>query len=515
LFDETAQSKSKSFLRRHQTNGMESMMNNRTSLAFFAIAMALLAVSCAAPSKTATASAPSQPAGQARPNVIFIVADDLGYGDIGANGGTVIKTPNIDALAKSGIRFTDGYVTAAVCAPSRAALMSGQHQARYGYQFNPRGRDEEGIGPDLNLRFAPDRLREAGYRTMLVGKWHLGKTPELHPMSRGFQEFFGFTGGGTGFMAAPAPDDEWMENSVEGSRPGFRPMILERGREALPPQPGYLTEILSNEAVSFIERNKDGPFFLTLAHHAPHTPLQATKKYLDRYRNIEDKPTRIYAAMTSALDDSVGQIVATLDRLGIREKTLIVFLSDNGCAQYIGPGRCSNSPLQGFKGTYFDGGIRVPMIASWPGRLQANSTYSRPVLSMDWTATAMSLAGIDLKDIQLDGRNLLPFLNGSVQGGPHDTLVWETSPNFAVRQGRWKMWIVERADKSGTETFLYDLETDLGETRNLAAQRPDIVSQLTAIHTDWAKSNVAPKFDSQRRGNFPNPDNGVVVNVYN
>lgn len=482
------------------------------------IALAVAATACARPAEQAvepaatTAPGPaSSPAPDARPNVIVIVADDLGFGDIGANGGTVIATPNIDALAQAGIRFTSGYVTAAVCAPSRAALFTGRHQQTFAYEYNPRARRDVGVPPDV--RMIPDMLRESGYRTGLVGKWHLGETPEHHPLNRGFDEFFGFVAGGNGYLHEPGAGDEWMDNPVPGSRPGFQAMVLERGFDQLPPQPGYLTDILSREAVDFIERNHGQPFFLAVTHFAPHTPLQATASYLARYAHIEDQTIRIYAAMVSALDDSVGAIVDALERHGLEERTLVVFTSDNGCAAYIGEGKCSNLPFNGAKGTYFEGGIRVPMIAAWPGRLPAGSVIDEPVASFDWTVSTLGLAGLPWRDQGYDGMNLMPWLT---DGGaaPREGMRWRTSPNYAIRDGDWKLINLERADGQGFRQLLFNLADDPGETRDLSTAEPDVVARLEAVYATWKNTLPEPTHDSQRQGTLVLPD-GVEVKLYN
>lgn len=478
------------------------------------LGMMIALSSCAPGSGTPSVAGQAPQTSQTRPNIILIVADDLGYGDISVNGSS-IPTPNIDALAASGINFTNGHVTAAVCAPSRAALMTGRHQQRFGYEFNPRGRDLDGVGLPQSERALPSYLSEAGYRTALIGKWHLGRTRENHPLAHGFDEFFGFAGGGTGYMVEPGPNDDWIQNQVEGSRPGFLPMALERGYEPVAIEGGYMTDILTEEAIAFIGRNRDAPFFLTVAYHAPHSPLQATEKYLSRFAHIEDRSTRIYSAMVSALDDGVGAIRQALVREGLAENTLIVFVSDNGCAAYIGIGVCSNGPFAGYKGTYFEGGVRVPMIASWPSGLPRAVADDRLISSVDLTATLLAAARIAPSAAALDGRNLLPVLTGaSLSSQPRTQIFWRTQPNFALIDGDWKLVAMERADGAGLWFGLFNLADDPGERINLAARYPERVQQLRDRFEAWSTTVPAPAFTSQRQASFAVPD-GTVVNAYN
>lgn len=478
----------------------------------FCLAAIAAMAACAGPQSSVART--DSDAQQDRPNIILIVADDLGYGDISLNGSENIRTPNIDALAAQGVNFTNGHVSAAVCAPSRAALFTGRHQQRFGYEFNPRGRDREGVGLPQSERALPSYLRELGYRTALIGKWHLGRTRDTHPLSHGFDEFFGFAGGGTGYLVEPGPGDDWMPNPVEGSRPGFTPMQLERGFEPVALQGGYQTDIFTDEAVAFIERNREQPFFLTVTYHAPHSPLQATAQYLQRNMHIEERGARIYAAMVTALDDGVGRITETLRRNGLTENTLVVFISDNGCASYIGIGRCSNQPFNGFKGTYFEGGVRVPMIASWPSHLPRSVRYDGLVSSMDLTATMLAVAGARV-DRELDGVDVRPFLTETAATtAPRHRIYWRTAPNYAIIDGEWKIVAMARSDGAGMVTLLFNLADDPGETTDLALRHPEIVERLNREFEAWSRSVPQPAFPSQREGSFELP-NGVRVNLYN
>lgn len=506
-----------------------------------------LGVAALAATAVATAAQPAA-AAERRPNVIVILADDLGYGDTSIYGSRVIKTPNIDALAADGVRFTSGYVTHPVCAPSRAAILTGRYQQRFGYEFNPVGRDRRG-GVALSETMLPAVLKSAGYRTAMVGKWHLGQAAGYHPLDRGFDEFFGMTGGASSFMidpqagdeahtppgseaserataADPLPPDATLAQRVQYAR---RVSPITRGRDVVEVR-DYLTDAFTADAVRFIGENRDKPFFLYLSYNAPHTPLQATKKYIDRYRHVEDKGTRVYAAMVSALDDGVGAVRAKLKAEGLERDTLIVFLSDNGCAGYI-LGACSNAPLNGFKGSHLEGGVRVPYIVTWPGRVPAGRVDDRMVSSLDITPTAAALAGARLPQAS-DGVNLIPYLNG-VAGTPHPTLYWRAGPNFAIRDGAWKFWQAQKAEPGadatnssrltpdntpvrpstwGDHVMLYDLAADRGESRNLAAGRPDLVARLQAKLKAWNASLVPPQWTSMRQS--LKKQDGQVLQIY-
>lgn len=458
-------------------------------------ALLLLAGGCTMPPPEGGANPDAAP-----PNIVFVVADDLGIGDVGAYGSEAIKTPHIDALAESGVRFTQGYVSHPVCSPSRAGLMSGRYQQRHGWEFNPAGRDTETGMSTEEITFA-DAVKAQGYATGMVGKWHLGFEGSYHPVSRGFDEYFGVLAGGSLFIDADAAGVESL-----GQRGSVRqfPHEVYRGRETVAVDE-YLTDRFTTEALDFITRKSGQPFLLYLSHTTPHTPLQATEKYLERYRHIKDKPTRIYAAMVASLDDSVGRIIERLKQLDQYENTLFVFLSDNGCAGYIGDA-CSNGPFAGYKRYHQEGGIRVPFIMAWPERLPRGTVYDKPVISLDLMATFSAAAG--RARITEDSINLVPYLTGATQGSPHEYLYWRSGPTRAVRDGRWKLiqyartsltkddlrsdgrlqppdagWPAEPLE--GYLTLLYDLQNDPGESRNVAQQHPEIVQRLGAAYQAW------------------------------
>ncbi|MGA0608574.1 sulfatase-like hydrolase/transferase [Phenylobacterium sp. VNQ135] len=503
----------------------------RISLAGALTAGALLTAS--APLAGAPAATAQEPP---RPNIIVIVADDLGYGDLSSYGSKIIRTPNLDALAAEGVRFTQGYVTHPVCAPSRAAILTGRYQQRFGFEFNPVGRDRRG-GVALSETFIGQVMREAGYRTAMVGKWHLGQAPGYQPLDRGFDEFFGITAGASSYMIDPQPGDEFhtppgSEGSERASTADPLPkeatprdrMVharrmspVLRGREPVEVK-GYLTDAFTGDAVRFIGENRHRPFFLYLAYNAPHTPLQVTAKYAERYRHVPDKGARVYAAMVSALDDGVGAIRAKLKAEGLERNTLVIFVSDNGCAAYV-LGACSNAPLNGHKGSHLEGGVRVPYIVSWPGRIPGGRVDDRPVSSLDIAPTAAALARGRLPK-PADGVNLIPYLTGGNAAAPHPTLYWRAGPNFAIRDGDWKLWLANKAPPGtqvshsagitpdgthatvspyGQHPMLYDLKRDRGERRNLAPNRPTVVAALKAKLSAWDAGNAPPQWTSMRQ----------------
>ena len=436
-----------------------------------------------------------------QPNIVFIFADDLGYADTSIYGSEIIQTPHIDALAGEGILFTQGYVSHPVCSPSRAGLMTGRYQQRHGWEFNPARRDEN-VGMDVLQRTIADELKAQGYVTAMVGKWHLGQSEIHHPMSRGFDSYFGVLAGGSQFFETLPQGAEVARNGIPQKRSPYNGVY--RGRELIQVDE-YLTDVFTEEALAFVENHADDPFFLYLSHTTPHTPLQATEQYLDRYGHIRDMATRVYAAMVSSLDDSVGRLVQKLKDVGQYENTIIAFLSDNGCAGYIG-NACSNGELSGFKRYHQEGGIRIPYILSWPGELEGNRVLDTPVISLDLMSTFTAAAGQSVETE--DSVNLLPYLKGEVEGDPHDYLYWRSGPTMAIRDDRWKLIKFKLSDFGdevvdatgrltppaegwstdaplGHKIVLYDLLNDPGETTNLAEQFPEIVMRLDAKYAQW------------------------------
>jgi arylsulfatase A-like enzyme len=414
-----------------------------------------------------------------KPNIVFIVGDDMGYADVGVQGCKDIPTPNLDALANSGVRCTNGYVSGPYCSPTRAGLLTGRYQTRFGHEFNPGAKGAD-IGLPLTETTLADRLKKAGYATGLVGKWHLGDADKFHPPKRGFDEFFGFTGGAHSYFPAKGPD------ILRGTQPAG--------------EKEYLTDAFGREAVAFIDKHKAHPFFLYLAFNAVHTPMHATDDRLKKFAHIEDLTRRTYAAMMWAMDEAVGKVMEKLRAERLEGDTFICFISDNGGPTMVGTtiNGSVNTPLRGSKRTTLEGGIRVPFFVSWKGRLPAGKTYDKPVIQLDLNATALGAAGIEQQaDWKLDGVNLGPFLSGeSSAGQPHDALYWRFGAQMAVRQGDWKLVKYDPVADGGkgrpTEAKLYNLASDIGETTDLAMREPDRVKELQRIWDAWNKGNVAP-----------------------
>ena len=408
----------------------------------------------------------------------------MGYGDCGVHGCRDIPTPNLDALANSGVRFSDGYVTGPVCSPSRASLLTGRYQYRDGVPDWIEG-DKPGLNPGV-LTIA-DYLKKAGYRTALIGKWHLGEREESHPLNRGFDEFFGFLGGGRPYYQAP--------NELKSANPR-RSWQLVRGREPIA-EPDYMTDAFCREAIGFIDRQqKSGqPFFLYLAFNAVHTPLQAPKTAPQKFETIADSKRRIYAGMVASLDAAVGRVLAKMRMAGMESNTLVCFVSDNGGPiTRNSPNASDNAPLRGGKGETWEGGIRVPFFMSWQGRLPAGAVYCQPVIQMDLTATALALA-VQPSDPKwpMDGVDLMPYLLGDNKGAPHEALFWKyESRQWAVRQGDWKLVSAFPAGARQPVTALFNLRQDIGETSDLSAAEPERVQKMQALWQQW-NAHIQPQ----------------------
>jgi arylsulfatase A-like enzyme len=421
------------------------------------------------------------------PNILVIVADDLGYADVGAHGGAEVPTPQIDALARSGIRFTNGYVSAPYCGPSRAGFFTGRYQTRFGAEFNARVGDESRLGLPLSERTIGDYLRAAGYATGLVGKWHLGFSADRHPLARGFDEYFGFLVAMHNFVLRGDREPEFEA--------AYSRNMIYRGRE-LQRIDGYTTDLFTDEAIAFMRRRTDRPWFLCVAHNAVHTPLEVIKKYGDRVpATVTDPERRGYLSLLIGLDDSVGRLTAHLREQGLERDTLIFFFSDNGGAgrkPHLSYNTGRNHPLRGNKGQVLEGGNRVPFFVSWPGTVAAGRTFDEPVITLDIAATALAAAGRPVASA-IDGVNLLPWLRGEKGGAPHDALFWRLGPQRAVREGRWKLvdWRdFDAKRQSGWQ--LFDLEADVGEKTDVSARHPEVASRLARRWDEWNLANIAP-----------------------
>ncbi len=424
-----------------------------------------------------------------RPNIVVLLADDLGYRDLGIQGSPdfAALTPAIDSLATGGVRFTSGYVSGPVCSPTRAGLLTGRYQQRYGHENNPGPND---VGLPLTQHTMADTLRAAGYRTYCVGKWHLGDAPAYHPNQRGFDEFFGFLEGARSYYATPEAGEA---------------LHLQRNGTPVPELPGmYLTDRLGQEAAAYIDRHvvdyPDQPFFLYLAFNAVHAPMEADDARLadPRVAAIPDPNRRILGAMTLAMDDAVGLVLSTLIQRGLDANTLMVFLSDNGGPEDtvpIMPNYSDNGPLRGTKGYLYEGGVRVPFFIRWPARVPAGRIISDPVIQLDLLPTFAAAAGAALLPGQtVDGVDLLPRLSGATTVPPHPVLFWRSSGSTqgqsALRMGDWKL---VRADAIGGGTVeLFNLAADIGETTDLASVRPDRVATLLEYFDAWENSVIEP-----------------------
>ena len=421
------------------------------------------------------------------PNILVILADDLGYSDIGVHGGKVVPTPHLDALAASGVRCTNGYVSAPICAPSRAGFVTGRYQTHFGFEHNPRVGDETKLGLPPAQRTLADHLRGAGYATGLVGKWHLGFSSAYVPQARGFDDYFGFLVAMHNFIlhrdAQPRFEAAYSRN------------MIYRGRD-LQKNDGYTTDLFTDEAMAFMARHTEKPWFLYLAYNAVHTPLEILKKYGDRVpASITDPERRGYLSLLIGLDDNIGRLTTHLRETGRDQNTLVFFFSDNGGAgkkPFLSYNTGNNAPLRGDKGQLLEGGMRVPFFVSWPGKLPAGKIYHEPVISLDIAATALAAAG-GAAPANLDGVDLRPHLTGEKSEPPHTALYWRLGPQRAIRQGRWKLvdWRDFTAKKqSGWQ--LYDLTQDVSEKEDLAAKNPAVVAELAQAWDRWNTKNIAP-----------------------
>lgn len=434
----------------------------------------ILAALCAIPVQTEAAD---------KPNIILLFADDAGYGDFGFHGSHHFKTPHLDRLAQSGVRLSNFYVTGATCGPSRAGMLTGRYQQRFGFEENNVPAfmsnsskllgDEMGLPTDLKTM--GDYLRQLGYRTAVFGKWHMGIADRYHPLKRGFDEFYGMRGGARSFFAYPHPERTSREN------------LMERGFEGYQEHEGYLTNVLADETCSFIERSKNQPFFAYVSFNAVHTPMQADPQDKDEFAQLEGT-RRTAAQMMLALDRACGQIVDKLKSLGLDDNTLIVFTNDNG-----GPmdkNGSSNYPFSGVKATQLEGGVRVPGIVVWPGELPAGAVYDNPLSTLDLLPTFVKAAGGDPKAIEgLDGVDMVPYLQSATKERPHQTLYWKMETRGAIRDGDWKL--LRFPDRPAE---LYNLEEDPGEQNNLTDAHPDLVKTLYKKLFAWELGLERPLF---------------------
>ncbi len=425
-----------------------------------------------------------------RPNIVLLLADDLGYGDIGAYGGTDVPTPNIDRIAREGVKFTDAYVTCPACAPSRLSIMAGAYPQRFGMTWND---DRSAHRLPDSQRLLPELLRAAGYRTGLVGKWNI-----VRPAAQVFDEVHDFIEWESDYW--PQPDGRYIGSGATTS-PGFR----SSKRQFWGPEHDgdeYLPERLARKAADFIARHKAEPFFLKVGFNAVHSPWQGRRSDRTRFAHLPHEVLQLYASMIAGMDDAVGQILAALKEQGLEENTLVVFLGDNGPAKggpliegwkpewpreqiIVG----STGPLRGAKTELLEGGIREPFLMRWPARLAAGREFRQPVIANDLLPTFCALAGAAIPaGTVVDGVNLLPFLLAEKRGSPHETLFWKIKSSAALRHGDWKLLMLAPEWKPQ----LYHLGDDIGETHDLADAHPALVRDLHAAWQEWNRPLPPP-----------------------
>lgn len=458
-----------------------SSMQNRSAK----ILVAAVAGGCAASCASASLDAPGAPA-TPPPDIIVIFVDDLGYADLSCQGSTEILTPNIDRIAANGIRFTDGYVTAPQCSPSRAGIMTGRYNQRFGYEANAGPDNQEIFGLPPDQRTMGDVMRANGYQTAIVGEWDLGRRPDTSPLVRGFDYFYGFYGASRPFFpGSDNPNHILWDNDqiaeVETSGADY-----------------YLTDLLTDKALDYMETAGDDPYFMYLAYHAPHWPLQATPDRLARMAHIEERNRRAYAAIMLALDENVGRILDHLEETGKSDNTMVFFISDNGGPTGVvepdgslafGRTTSKNDPLRGVKGQLLEGGIRIPYLVQWPGTIPAGQTVQAPVISIDVLPTIAAAGGGMPQGWMTDGENILPMMTGNAPWDHDRHLYFRWMGQRAVRAGDWKY--VKLTDQ---EPELYYLPDDIGEANNLVSTEPEKLAELEAAWFEWNALNHMPKW---------------------
>ncbi len=424
---------------------------------------------------------------QEKPNVILIISDDAGYADFGFQGSKIMKTPNLDKLANKGMKFTQAYVTAAVCGPSRAGLLTGKYQQRFGYEENnvpgymsKSCLPDDEMGLPLNQKTVGNYMKSLGYTTGYFGKWHMGNADKYHPTKRGFDTFVGFRGGARSYWEY---NDQHPTDKLENR--------LERNFENYKEAPDYLTTALGYEASSFIEKNRAQNFFMILAFNAVHTPMEAEEKDLAQFPELEERRKHL-AAMTLSMDRACGKVLDKLKALGLEENTIIIFTNDNG-----GPSdtnSSNNKPLSGTKANHLEGGIRVPFLIRWPTVLPENSEYNLPISTLDILPTVFAACGGNPDALESpDGVNLMPYISGKNSYRPHQTLYWKKENRGAIREGDWKL--LRFPDRPAE---LYNLAEDISEKNNLAIQYPEKVKDMYKKLFEWELTLARPLWQLQR-----------------
>lgn len=412
-----------------------------------------------------------------KPNVVILYSDDAGYADFGfqPNCKEDMKklTPHIDSIAMEGARFSNAYMSGSVCSPSRAGLMTGRYQQRFGYDNNLPPGSKGGL--DVKETFGVKHLQGLGYKTGLIGKWHLGYEPQYHPNERGFDWFYGLLQGSRGYFPydKPSPHRVILDNNTPTK------------------EEGYVTDRFGDAACKFIRENKGEPFYLFVSFTTPHAPLQPKPEDLKRLEHISGKQRKNYAGLVISLDDNVGKILQEIDKAGIKDNTIVIYTNDNGGQTMTG---ADNFPLKGKKGSLWEGGVRVPFSVRWPGKIKPGSVVDEPVISLDILPTVVEAAGEKTPDSwKLDGRSFLPLATGAKDSLPERTLHWRQGGSqgpITIREGKWKL--IHNRNEADAKPELYDLSNDIGETKDLSSEHPEIVKQLSVKMKLWESQMTEP-----------------------
>ncbi len=424
---------------------------------------------------------------QSKPNIVFILSDDAGYADFGFQGSDIMKTPNLDKLASEGTKFNQAYVSAAVCGPSRAGILTGKYQQRFGYEENNvPGYMSKSCLPDDEMGLPLDQttmgnyMKALGYKTIYIGKWHQGNADRFHPQKRGWDEFYGFRGGARSYWEYSESNPNYLHENY-----------LEEGFGNFKESKKYFTEALTDKTIEYIEQYKNEPFVVFLAYNAVHAPMHAENNDLKEFPELEGTRQQV-AAMTLSLDRECGRVLNKLKELGLDKNTIVVYTNDNG-----GPSdqnASDNSPLSGCKANHLEGGIRVPFLMRWPGVTDPGTEYQYPISTLDLLPTFVNAAGGNADTIPgLDGVDLTPYVNGKNTERPHQTLYWKKENRGAIREGDWKL--LRFPDRPAE---LYNIAEDISETNNLADEYPEMVRDMYKKLFAWECTLERPLWQLQR-----------------
>ena len=412
-----------------------------------------------------------------KPNIIIILADDAGYSDFGFMGSDEIKTPNLDQLALDGVTFNNAYVSASVCSPSRAGLLTGMYQQRFGHECN--------LDSDVNNSFDPNQitiaeaLKTEGYTTGLIGKWHLGDKTQNHPLKNGFDYFWGFISGARNYFYNP---NEVNRNSIRNVVENYSQTKFE----------GYLTDVLGEKAISFIDKNNqsNNPFFLFLSFNAPHTPMQAKEEVLKKFK---DNPRQVYASMMWSMDEAIGNVIDALKENNQYDNTIIYFLSDNGAAM---SNNASPFPYKGWKGNQYEGGIKTPMIMTWKNKIKSNTQFDGFISALDIFKTSLEVSNVnDELMVNADGKNIMNYLNDNII--QNENLFWRKDKMATVRSGNYKLIRL-----NDTSTVLYNIENNFFEDLDLKLIEPSIHDSLFKLLLAWEDRLIDPNWIENKDWNI-------------